>query len=968
MKKNDMIHGFAIKNIRPLAELSGQIWEMEHEKSGARLVWLDRTDENKTFGIAFRTTPKDDTGVFHILEHSVLCGSAKYPVKEPFVELMKSSLNTYLNALTFPDKTFYPVSSRNSKDFINLLRVYMDAVLRPRIYQYPEIFEQEGWHYEFGPEESVSYQGVVLNEMKGAFSSPDTLLQNEINRQLFPDNCYRYVSGGDPAHIPDLTYEQFLESHRLFYHPSNSYIFLDGKVDLEEVLSILDGEYLCTYTREEDTPVIPLQAPVKSAPVCVRYADDPHAPKTGRARLAFGYVLGGYTCRRETVAANALADALCGSNDAPLKRRILSAGLARDVRIQVNDSTQQTFVTLEAAYLDESRSDEVCAAIRDEISRLVRDGLDHEYLAATLASMEFQMRHRDFGSMPQGLGLGMMVLGSWLYGGDPAANLEAGELFADLNAALETGYFEDLLARIFLRNPHTCEVLLVPSPVAGQERQEREAARLQEEQDAWKGGRKTALLAQQEKRLAWQSSPDTAEALAALPRLRLSDIPPQPENIPTEVEEVDGLPLLRHAIPTGGVDYVNLYFEVSDLEAEQISGLSFLCTLLGILDTQRYAAMELQRLNRLNLGSLRFSLEPYGELNQPENCRVFLCAAFSAVEEKLPQAISLVTEILTGTKFDNVQKIHELLRQIVAGMEPGIAAGGTTFASTRVAAGSSSTGAVQEYAGGIAYYQWLKGLEQNFDNRIGPLLTELKALYARAVTTGRLTMSITGQDSKAADTLRETLLDRLASTLRAELTCAIASRGVRREGIVVPADVSFAVMGGNLLPYGWTYHGSAPVLGKVMTLGYLWGAVRIQGGAYGTGFGVGDNVIASFYSYRDPHAAHSLGCYRQAPAFIRQLPGTMPGLTDFIIGAVADAEPYMTPPRQGRMADSLYWRNISYAERCRRRQELLTVTPAGLTAFAEPLEKLMETASICVIGGQRQLDACREELDEVFSL
>lgn len=968
MKQNDVIHGFVIKSIRPLAELDGKLWEMEHEKSGARLVWLERDEENKTFGIAFRTVPEDDTGIFHILEHSVLCGSEKYPVKDPFVELMKGSLQTFLNAITFPDKTCYPVSSRNPKDFINLMRVYMDAVLRPRIYRCQEIFEQEGWHYEFGPDGSVSYQGVVLNEMKGSFSSPDTLLQCEIDRQLFPDNCYRFVSGGDPAHILDLTYEQFLDGHRRFYHPSNSYIFLDGKVDLEQVLPILDEEYLSAYSRENSATAISMQAPVKAAPVQICYESAPNEPAEGRARLVFGYVLGDYTCRKEMAAAQALADALCGSNDAPLKRRILSAGLAQDVRMQVNDGIQQPYVTLEAMYLDENRAEEVRAAVTEEISRLVRDGLDHGQLAASLANMEFKMRERDYGRMPKGLVLGLTILESWLYGGDPAANLEVGTLFTQLNDALEQGYFEDLLERIFLQNPHTCEVLLVPSATVGQERQEREAARLRGEQGGWSEEQKNDLPVRQEKRLAWQSAPDTAEELATLPKLSLSDLSAKPEDIPTLEEELGGLPLLRHPIPTGGVDYVNLYFEVSDLEDKQISALSFLCALLGNIDTQQYSAMELQRMVNLNLGNLQFAVETYGRENHPEKCRTFLCASFSAVEGKLPQAVSLVKEILTGTRLDDSQKILELVRQTAVRMQQGIVAAGSRFAMIRVTAGFSAEGAVRECSGGIAYYQWLKELERDFDNRAARLQADLKDLCARTVTTGRLTMSVTGQDAHAADVLKAELLDKLPAAPRTQPACAAAPWGAKREGVVIPADVSFAAMGGNLLPHGKEHDGRASVLEKVMTLGYLWGAIRVQGGAYGTGFGVGESGNAGFHSYRDPNAARSLGCYRQAPAFIRQLPEAVSDLTDFIIGAVAEEEPYMPPRQQGKTADDWYWKGVTYEDRCSRRKELLSTTPDDLAAFAKALEKLTQAAGICVIGAQRQIEACGAELDNVFQL
>ena len=968
LELNERICGFTVLTGRELPELKAKLYEMKHEKSGARLVWLDRDEENKTFGIAFRTVPEDDTGVFHILEHSVLCGSEKYPVKDPFVELMKSSLQTFLNAITFPDKTVYPVSSRNPKDFINLMRVYMDAVFRPRIYQCPEIFEQEGWHYEFGPEGNVSYQGVVLNEMKGAFSSPDTLLQNEIDRQMFPDSSYRFVSGGDPARIPDLTYEQFLNSHRRFYHPSNSYIFLDGKVDLEQVLSILDGEYLSACDREDMVTAIPMQAAVKSAPVRTCYESAPNEPTEGRARLAFGYGLGDYTCRKEVLAAQVLADALCGSNDAPLKRRILSAGLAQDVFVRVYDGIQQPYVTLEAMYLDESKADEVKAAVTGEISRLVREGLDHGHLAAVLANLEFQMRERDYGSMPRGLIFGITVLESWLYGGDPAANLEVGELFAGLNAALEEGYFEALLEKIFLRNPHTCEVLLVPSVTLGQERQERENARLGKEQGVWSDEQRSALKAQQEKRLAWQSAPNTPEELATLPKLALSDIPQKPEDVPTVTEELAGLTLLRHPVPTGGLDYVNLYFEVSDFDAKRLSALSFLCTLLGELDTGRYGSAELQRLTKLNLGSLRFSVETYGRENQPESCRIFLCVTFSAVEGKLSQAASLVAEILTGTRFDDPQKIRELLRQTSVQLHQRIMASGNIFATIRTTTGFSAEGVVREYSGGISYYQWMKELEQDFESRAARLQAELKELCAMAAVTGRLTVSFTGQDGNAADVLKAELLDKLPAAPGAELACAVSTWGVKREGIVIPADVSFAVMSGSLLPYGGAYSGAASVLGKVMTLGYLWGAIRVQGGAYGTGFRVGESGNAGFHSFRDPNAARSLDCYREAVEFIRGLPGVMSDLTDFIIGAVADSERYMTPRQQGKEADGWYWKGISYEDRCQRRRELLSTTPDTLAALAEPLKKMTENAGICVIASQRLVDGCGAELDEVFQL
>ena len=401
MEKNDILSGFIVLDRQSVDELDAVLWQMEHQKSGARLVWLERAEENKTFGIAFQTQPWDDTGIFHILEHSVLCGSERYPVKEPFVELMKSSLNTFLNAMTFPDRTFYPVSSRNDQDFINLLRVYMDAVLHPLLHSRPEIFGQEGWHYELDEDGAPFCKGVVFNEMKGAFASPDALLEREAARRLFPDTCYRFVSGGDPEHIPELTYEAFTAAHRRLYHPSNSYIFLDGRLNIGEILAILDSEYLSGYERRPAPGAIPLQKPVDGGLAIVRYELSPQETPEGRSKLADGFVA--CTCRdREALTAlQALSDALCGDNQAPLKRRLLEGRLARDVRLELHDGIQQPWVTLEARDIDEGRMDEVSAALQEELKRLVREGLDHRRILATLDKLEFEVRQRDYGQTPQ---------------------------------------------------------------------------------------------------------------------------------------------------------------------------------------------------------------------------------------------------------------------------------------------------------------------------------------------------------------------------------------------------------------------------------------------------------------------------------------------------------------------------------------------------------------------------------------
>lgn len=959
-----MKHGFILKSTRELAELNARFHEMEHQKSGARLVWLDRDEENKTFSIAFQTQPWDDTGVFHILEHSVLCGSERYPVKEPFVELMKSSLNTFLNAMTFPDKTVYPVSSRNGQDFLNLMRVYMDAVFHPLIHTRPEIFGQEGWHYELGEDGAASYKGVVFNEMKGAFASPDTLLEREMDLLLFPDSCYRYVSGGDPAHIPELAYEDFAAAHKRLYHPSNAYIFLDGRVDIDTVLSILDGEYLSAYDRAPAPEPIAVQRPVDGSTAEVRFELSPQEGLEGRARLAWGFVACTFVNRAELAALQALCDVLCGDNQAPLKRRLLEAGLARDVQLSLRDGIQQPWLLLEARDVDEGRLDEVSAALREELERLAREGLDHARILATLDNLEFKMRERDYGSMPQGLMFGISVLESWLYGGDPAANLTVGTLFDGLREKCGAGWFEALLRRVLLDNPHTCRVVMRPSHAVGRERQAQETERLRAAQAGWDSADTAQIRQAQAGIESWQNTPDTPEQLASVPMLRLDQIPEEPEELPLRREEVSGLAVLRHELPAGGVTYLNLYFAVDDLPPEQLTRAAFLCRLLGRLGTAGHDLQTLRREIRSRFGSLDFEVESYGTFGRPEQCRTFLTVSCSVLDGRVPQAAELLTEILTGTATDSREDVYALLCQFRAELTEQAAMAGHVFSMNRVLACDAAEGVVREYTGGITCLQWLKQLEDGFQDAFPALAEELNALAGAVFTRSRLTLSVTGMDRAAAQQTVEILAEHLPEG-GFVLPAVPAARpwGRRKEGIAIPVDVSFAAMGG-IVPT--ENLGAARVMGRMVSLAYLWNAVRVQGGAYGVGMGVRDNGTAGFYSYRDPSAARTLDCYRHSADFLAGAGGV--DLTGFILGAIAESDPLLTPKMKGKTADSRWWRGITQADLRRIRREILGAGPEALGALLPALRGLAADGSVCVLGSRRQVDACAGELDTIFTL
>lgn len=964
MKQMEQVHGFTVTEIRPLGELNGEMYRMTHDKTGLELVWLKREEENKTFGIAFETLPWNDTGVFHILEHSVLCGSKAYPVKEPFVELMKNSMNTFLNAMTFPDKTFYPISSRNEKDFFNLMRVYLDAVFYPLIYSKPEIFHQEGWHYEFDQEGQPSYKGVVFNEMKGAFADADQIMSSQMNQLLFPDNCYRYESGGDPARIPDLGYEEFLDSHRRFYAPSNGYVYLDGDLDIHKVLEVLDQEYLQEFEKTERMAPPTLQQPVDGGLREAEYELSAEENEEGRVRMAWGNVIGAFQEREKIVAVQVLAEVLCGNNQSPLCKAVLSEGLAEDVIMQVMDGIQQPWVQLEVQHFSEENRERIRQVVFDTLACQVREGVDREQLQAVMTNFEFRMRERDYGMTPQGLGLGYQVLESWLYGGDPAANLEVGDLFERLREKMEQGYFEMLIREVFLENPHTCQVVLKPSHQAGEKRNALEAQRLQQEAAAWDDAGKQELLEAQRKLEAWQESEDSPEALASLPVLTLADIPREPEFLPTEEKEIAGIPVLMHSLNSNGILYVSLYFDVSGYGQEELSALSLMCAVLGKLRTKSHSVEELTNMGRLRCGQMGAHLQNYGQEGKNESCDTKLCMSFSCLETHLEEALALAAELLTETCFDAEQDVLDLVRQNRQQMFQGIVMSGSMVALGRLAAQQNLAGVASECTGGFAFYQWLKRQEDEWNWR--SLKQQFETFSSEIFGRNKLILSVTGDADTFAGQAAEYLAGALPKVTVSDVQPKLKVWEKVNEGIVIPADISFAAAAGDLQAHGGHYTGDLPLAARIVSLVYLWNAIRVQGGAYGTGLLIRDTGMACCYSYRDPNAAQSLECYQATADFLKEFCKEEMDLTGFIIGAVSDASPLMTPRMKGFTADGFYFRGISWEKRCQLRRELLDATPQRLCEIAGELGTALSEGSVCVIGSKQQLEACG--LSKVYQL
>ncbi|MBQ6331796.1 MAG: insulinase family protein [Clostridia bacterium] len=962
MQKNDVIHGFRIERVRPVEGLSATLWEMTHEKTGAALCWVDRKDANKAFSIAFKTLPTDSTGVFHIIEHSVLCGSDKYPVKEPFVELLKSSVRTFLNAFTYPDKTVYPVSSRNDRDFLNLIDVYLDAVLHPLIYHKPEIFRQEGWRYE-GEGESLCYQGVVFNEMKGAFASPQTVMYNEIQRLLFPDNCYRHVSGGDPQCIPDLTYEQFIASHKKHYHPSNARISLVGSIDVDEVLGKIDS-FLSAYERQEADFTIPMQRPAAQVTEEVPFEIGADEPKDGRAIIASATLLGTFETAERNYAASVLSDYLAGDNDAPLKRAVIDRGLAQDFSIELDDSMQQSYLFWQAMNTDADRREALETTVRETLEKLVAEGLDKERLTACFRSFAFRMRDREGEAwLPRSLNEALSLLNTWLYGGDPMDGLTVEAPLKALEEKLSGDYFDRLMRELFLDNTHTATVVLVPSETLGKEKREKEAARVSAEAAAWTDADRERIRAQAESLKLFQQTPDSEEALRTIPMLKLSDLNDRPEPLLTERTERNGVTVLRHTVGTE-LALFRTHFAADDLTLDELPALSVLCHVLGSMATKRHSRAALPLAVKNTIGRLDFSPTVY-QGSDANHCRVLLSASVACTADQTENAVKLLCELLNETVFDDTDLVRETVQQMAVGAKLSLPMEGHRYAMMRYGSYQTAFGLANEMIGGVSFIQWLNAVGEGGEDAVRALLKTMEGLLTKLAARSRLTVS---RSEAVSDAAVESMLSALPEGEPAPQEAFYRVEDGKREGIAIPAQVSFTVTGGSLLRYGMPYTSSIPVLANVLNFTYLWNQIRVQGGAYGCGFVGRDTGELYFYTYRDPKPARSLGVMREAAAFVRDFIKEEPDLTGFILSAVSAVDPLRSAEVKITSGDNRYFRGITEEQMIERYRALIRTKPEDLLALCEMLDRIAKEDSVCVAAGKELLEACGGEIRDILNV
>ena len=968
MEINKVYSGFRLDRIERIDEINGTAYEMKHEKSGARLIYIDSPDSNKVFNIAFRTTPHNSTGVAHIMEHSVLCGSRKFPLKEPFVELVKGSLNTFLNAMTYPDKTMYPVASKNDKDFHNLMDVYLDAVFYPRVREDAEIVMQEGWHYELeNADDELTYKGVVFNEMKGVYSSPDSVLERQMMRELFPDTTYGVDSGGDPDYITDLTYEEFQEFYRVHYHPSNSYIFLYGDMNIEEQLAFLNDEYLSHFDAIEVHTEVALQAPfTEGKVVSYPYSVGSEETTDNRTLHSFAYVLPDVT-PEHSLAFEVLTHALLTSPAAPLKQALVKAGIGSDVSGYYLDSIRQPMWTVQATGSNLDKQADLQRIVESTLQDLCDKGLDKELLEASLNSIEFALRESDFGGRPIGLAYIIRMMDNWLYDNDPLELLHYEEALTNIRNGLASTYFEDLIRHSILNNNH--KVLVSIYPERGL--QERKDAEVKEHLAAVKANmtkEEIDAIVEQTKRLKIrQETPDNDEALASIPLLELSDLNPNMEAVERRESKIGNTTV--HFVPTftKGINYVGLYFKLNCLTEEDLFYADILSDILGRVDTSERGYEALAKDINMNLGGLSSDITAISKDGKRDEFTPLMIVRAKALHTKLPDLCRLINEVVQKADYSDDSRLTELVQESKAVWDNEAFRRGNSIVSQRVMAQVSAVGKFRDN-GNLGYYQKISELASN--PAALPLLPEKLADVARKIfRANNVDIMFVGEEGEleAFKNLMKPLVDTWDTTELSNDVLQI-TRLSGNDGIVTAGKVQYVAQGGNFIDHGFKHVGPMSVLETILRYEYLWIRIRVQGGAYGAFANFYDDGNMIFCSYRDPNLLETLDVYKELPQYLRDFTLTDREMRKYIIGTMSSLDLPMTPALRGPRAMGMYFSGAKLEDKVEFRKQVIACKPEDIVALADVVEPVLNDNHICTMGNEQKIKDAGNVFDNIVSL
>jgi len=966
---NSLHHGFKLHKKYEINELNAMAHIFKHEKSGAQLLYLKNDDDNKVFSAAFRTPPSDSTGVPHIVEHCVLSGSRKYKTKEPFMDMVKGSLKTFINAMTFSDKTIYPVASRNSKDFFNLVDVYLDSVFFPMIHEDKTIFMQEGWHYDISDrKDPLKYTGVVYNEMLGAYSTPESILDDVIDESLYPDTCYKYSSGGNPDHIPDLTLEGFTDFHKKYYHPSNSYLYLYGDMDLDMYLKHINEDYLQHFdVIQVDSVITPQTKLSERTEVTAHYPIAASETTDNKDYLSLSYNFGTATDTISYLTAQILKHSLITSTAAPVKKALIDAGIGEDISASTSDGIHNG-ISIIAKNTSDIRKHDFVNVIETTLMQLVKKGIDKELLQSSINIVEYDMRETSRFAT-KGIIYHINSMQSWLYGDDATVYLQYDPLLKELRDLLDTDHYEKFVEKYFLNNNHRALISLKPQPGLAEEKIKALTDKLQDYKDTLSNDELDSFIEDKKKLNDKQTSPDSAKALATIPQLEVSDVDKDEERIPQDVQPHGPATLLYHDIFSNDIGYIDFVFDMKPLSLELVPYANLLTSLITKMDTNQrsYDAMTNEIFKYTGGVTLQTVVYPAGDTDQTFYPR--LAVRSKAIGENIGKVNSILKELLVDSNLTDKKRLKEILQLVKSRTDSAIIQNGHTYAGRRAASYQSPYARYNEVLTGLEYFWFISDLLENFDEKSDEIIENIQKVYKQVFNVNNLVMSFTGsqQDFTRFKSTIDTLNGSLNQDLLEPQNHVLKADRVN-EGIITSGNVQYVAKSANYRKYGYTYNGDMNVLIMIANSEFLHDRVRAKGGAYGCSMSISQtgNIVMS--SYRDPNLKETLAVYDELPEFVENLDISQEEMTKFIIGAISKIDAAMTAHMKGRTATANYISKITHEELQEERNEILATTPDQLKKYGPMLRQMLAENHRCVVGTEVKINEQSEVFDHIVPL
>lgn len=971
METNKSYAGFILLEERLVKEVNSTARIFCHEKSGAKLLHLENDDDNKVFSISFKTLPEDSTGAPHILEHSVLCGSRKFPVKKLFVELEKSSMSTYLNAMTFPDKTVYATASRNDKDFLNQINIYLDAVFYPNIYTQPEIMQQEGWHYELDRKDGeLVYNGVVYNEMKGIFSSPESILLWNIQKKLFPDTIYKYESVGDFEIIPELTTDKFTGFHKKYYHPSNSYIYLYGNGDLQELLEFINDEYLQHFDRVETNIEIGTQEPFKLMKEhTIEYPIPINADPVGKAYLSLNYAVGKAEDVETCLAMKIIMHFLLATQAAPLKKALITAGIGRDVLMNYNGKLSQHAFSIIARGTDEHKKEAFKQVIVDTLKGMAENGADHKLILASINYMEFQLREASSGDMPKGLGYNLRCLDTWLYDSDPLSYLEYEAVIEKMKTAINDGYFEALISKYLLDNDHCSMILLKPKCGMQNEQNEKVKTKLALYKESLNEQELSTIIEKTFERKEIRNTIDSKENLKKIPVLNLCDIQTKIKASPHQILEEQGTKVLYYPAFTSDIVYYNLIFDTRVVPQELISYVALLSDLLGKVSTSSLSFEELAKEINYHTGGIRFGFKMFTDKDDEKHFHPKFYIETKVLSAKVEKSLRLIYAVITESLFEDEKRLKRMIYEIVSHKKMSMLNDGQATAIRCLLSKFTLSGMYEDATKGVSYYEFLKAIEKDFDHRKEMIVQSLQCVSALLFNANNMMANVTCEASDY-EKFKVTYRDFVSGLDKADIKYHKYRRdfSLKKTALLTQGNVQHIAQGYNLRELGYQYCGSYQVLHTIVKYDYLWNRIRMIGGAYGAIFRIERNGNAYIASYRDPNLKETLDAYKGVEYYIRNFAADNNEMNKYIIRTMSWIDQPLTPEMKGEKALDHYISNTTLDDLQQERDEILCCKPSHIINTADFIADILKKNCICALVNEGKIRQNIEMFDEILDV